>query len=73
MLDEAADARPEAAPDIFAYEGPERLTVRGRPMALKRALANLVANAANYGGAARVRAGAAGGWRAGDDPDPGGG
>jgi len=54
VLDEAADARPDTAPEAFAYAGPERLTVRGRPIALKRALANLVANAANYGGAARV-------------------
>jgi signal transduction histidine kinase len=55
VLDEAADARPDASPDDFTYEGPERLTVRGRPIALKRALANLVTNAANYGGSARVR------------------
>ncbi|MFH5923610.1 ATP-binding protein [Roseomonas xinghualingensis] len=54
VLDEAADARPDAAPEAFSYQGPERLTVRGRPIALKRALANLVANAANYGSAARV-------------------
>ncbi|MCR0980647.1 ATP-binding protein [Roseomonas populi] len=54
VLDEAADARPDADAEAFAYEGPERLTVRGRPIALKRALANLVINAANYGGAARV-------------------
>ncbi|MFC7734467.1 ATP-binding protein [Roseomonas sp. GCM10028921] len=54
VLDEAADARPEAEAESFFYTGPERLTVRGRPIALKRALANLVANAANYGGTARV-------------------
>ncbi|WP_175562563.1 ATP-binding protein [Muricoccus roseus] len=54
VLDEAADARPHADAEDFAYAGPERLTVRGRPIALKRALANLVANAANYGGTARV-------------------
>ncbi len=54
VLDEAADARPDAPAETFAYEGPERLTVRGRPIALKRALANLVANALNYGNAARV-------------------
>ncbi|WP_426957927.1 ATP-binding protein [Muricoccus radiodurans] len=54
VLDEAADARPDAEPDTFVYAGPERLPVRGRPIALKRALANLVANAANYGGAARL-------------------
>lgn len=54
VLDEAADARPEAAERV-AYAGPERLVARGRPVALKRAIANLVANALNYGGAARLR------------------
>ncbi|MBW8269963.1 ATP-binding protein [Caldovatus aquaticus] len=53
VLDEAADAQPEAAERI-AYEGPERLTVRARPVALKRALANLVRNALAYGGSARI-------------------
>jgi signal transduction histidine kinase len=53
VLDEAADAQPEAAERI-AYEGPERLTVRARPMALKRAIANLVRNALAYGGSARI-------------------
>ncbi|PZW48986.1 hypothetical protein C8P66_10311 [Humitalea rosea] len=54
VLDEAADARPELA-DSLDYQGPERLTVRVRPVALKRALANLVGNAMAYGGAARIR------------------
>jgi signal transduction histidine kinase len=54
IVDETADARPEAA-ERLALEGPEHLTVRGRPMALKRALANLVSNAVAYGNAARVR------------------
>ena len=54
MLDEAGDARPEAA-ERLAYEGPGHFTLRARPLALKRALANLVANAVNYGGSARVR------------------
>ena len=36
--------RPEAA-DRLGYEGPPHLTVRARPLALKRALANLVSNA----------------------------
>jgi hypothetical protein len=52
VLDEAADARPEAAERI-AYEGPEHLAVQARPVALKRALANLVSNALAYGGAVR--------------------
>jgi signal transduction histidine kinase len=54
VLDEAGDARPEAAARL-AYDGPPHSTVRGRPLALKRALANLVANAVAYGGRASVR------------------
>ncbi|WP_338150991.1 ATP-binding protein [Neoroseomonas soli] len=54
VADEAADARPELA-DCIAYDGPERLVLRARPVALKRALANLVSNALTYGGAARLR------------------
>ena len=54
VLDEAADARPEAAERV-SYAGPERLVARGRPVALKRAVANLVNNALSYGGAARLR------------------
>jgi signal transduction histidine kinase len=54
ILDEAGDARPEAA-DRLAYEGPAHLTVRARPLALKRALTNLVSNAIIYGASARVR------------------
>lgn len=53
VLDEAADAHPDAVEHI-AYAGPERLTVRARPVALKRAIANLVRNALAYGGSARI-------------------
>ncbi len=53
VLDEAGDAAPEAA-DRLAYEGPAHLTVRARPLSLKRSLANLVANAVKYAGGARV-------------------
>lgn len=53
VLDEAADARPGSA-DRLAYAGPEHLAIQARPMALKRALANLVGNAMAYGGSARV-------------------
>ena len=53
VLDEASDAKPEAA-DKLAYDGPPHLTVQARSLAMKRALTNLVANAVNYGGAARV-------------------
>ncbi|MFZ6764075.1 ATP-binding protein [Roseomonas sp. KE0001] len=55
VLDEAADARPELPPEAIRYEGPERLRIRGRPIALKRALANLVGNALNYGATACIR------------------
>lgn len=55
VLDEAADARPDLAEDAIAYEGPEHWTVQARPVALKRAIANLVGNALAYGGAARAR------------------
>jgi hypothetical protein len=55
VLDEAADARPDAAERV-SYAGPERLVVaQARPVALKRAVANLVSNALSYGGAARLR------------------
>jgi signal transduction histidine kinase len=54
VADEAADARPEMA-EAISYDGPERLVLRARPVALKRALANLVSNAVAYGGAARLR------------------
>jgi signal transduction histidine kinase len=53
VLDEAGDARPDAVAKL-RYEGPSHLTIRGRPLALKRAIANLVANAVNYGGGARL-------------------
>ena len=54
LLDEAGDARPEAA-ERLDYEGPPHWTVRVRPLALKRALTNLITNAVIYGGGARVR------------------
>ncbi len=53
VLDEAADARPDLAEGI-TYAGPDHLPFRGRPVALKRALTNLVMNALNYGGSALI-------------------
>ena len=50
--------------DELTYEGPPHLTVRARPLALKRALTNLVANAVMYGGRRAGAAGAAGVGRA---------
>jgi signal transduction histidine kinase len=54
IIDEASDAWPEMV-EKLRYEGPSHLTIRARTLALKRALANLVANAVNYGGGAVVR------------------
>jgi signal transduction histidine kinase len=53
ILDEAADGHPDHADDL-RYEGPEHLAIRARPLALKRALVNIVGNALKYGDAARV-------------------
>jgi hypothetical protein len=54
ILDEAGDAAPAAA-ERLEYQGPPHWTVRARPLALKRALTNLVSNAVQYGNSARVR------------------
>ena len=54
ILDEAGDARPDAA-DRLVYDGPPHLTVTARSLSLKRALANLVSNAVAYGNSARIR------------------
>jgi hypothetical protein len=53
VLDETADARPEAAEQL-TFNGPDHLVVRARPFALKRALTNLISNAVSYGGCANV-------------------
>ncbi len=53
VLDEATDARPGANATV-EYDGPETLPILARPVALKRAAANLVGNALAYGGTARV-------------------
>jgi signal transduction histidine kinase len=53
ILDDAADGTPEMA-DKLVYEGPEHMAVLARPLSLKRAVVNLVANALKYGDAARI-------------------
>ncbi len=53
VLDEATDANPDMAERI-AYAGPEHFVMPLRPLAMKRALGNLVANALKYGDAARL-------------------
>ena len=54
VLTEAGDARPDLPPEAVDYAGPDRFTITTRPVALKRALTNLVTNALNYAGTARV-------------------
>jgi signal transduction histidine kinase len=54
VMDEASDARPSANA-CLCYEGPETLPILARPVALKRACANLIGNALAYGGTARVQ------------------
>lgn len=49
LVDAAADAGQDAT-----YDGPDRAVLHARPLALKRAFANLIDNAVAYGGAARV-------------------
>lgn len=55
------------------YDGPQRMPFVGRVLALKRAIANLVENAVNYGRSARVTATESGGMIviAVDDEGPG--
>ncbi|MDH3474300.1 MAG: ATP-binding protein [Rhodospirillales bacterium] len=49
LCDDAAESGHRAA-----YQGPTAFTYRGRPLALKRAFANLIDNAVKYGEAAEV-------------------
>ncbi|WP_297368305.1 ATP-binding protein [Acidocella sp.] len=53
ILDDQADLTP-ARQEAITYSGPEHLAVRLRPLACKRAFANLIGNAVKYGDAARV-------------------
>ena len=53
ILDETSDANPEQA-DALTWKGPSHVTIRARPVALKRALSNLISNALHYGGSAHV-------------------
>ena len=54
ILDEAADMDPGHA-EMLDYQGPQHMPVNARPLALKRALSNLITNAMKYGDAARVK------------------
>lgn len=53
ILDETADFNPDCAASLD-YQGPQHLPINARPLALKRALTNLIINAVKYGDAARV-------------------
>ena len=54
LLDEISDTYPDRDGDLV-YVGPDSLPIHARPLALKRALSNLVLNALAYGGRAEVR------------------
>ncbi len=49
LCDDLADAG-----QPVVYQGPDHLTHEGRPLALRRAFANLIGNAVTYGGGAEV-------------------
>ena len=54
ILDELTDTNLDIA-ERLRYEGPAHLTVRARSLGLKRALGNLIGNAATHGGSALAR------------------
>ncbi|GBQ23490.1 ATP-binding protein [Gluconacetobacter sacchari] len=54
ILDEAAETHPDQAEAIGFSTPPPAVAIAARPVALKRALNNLVQNAILYGGGARV-------------------
>ena len=51
ILDETSDMNPDKAGSL-GYAGPDHLPIRARPVALKRALTNLINNAIAYGASA---------------------
>ncbi|MDA0654464.1 MAG: ATP-binding protein [Proteobacteria bacterium] len=53
LLQSICDSRADAGGDV-RYVGPDRMAFEGRPIALRRAFANLVENAIRYGGGAEV-------------------
>jgi signal transduction histidine kinase len=53
LLETLVDAETDLG-HVASYVGPAHLTVMVRPVSVKRAFANLIANAIAYGGAARV-------------------
>jgi signal transduction histidine kinase len=53
MLQSLAESRADSGAAV-GYEGPAHLTIRARPVALRRALSNLIDNAIKYGTSAHV-------------------
>jgi signal transduction histidine kinase len=53
MLQSLAEARADSGA-LVGYEGPAHLTIKARPVALRRALSNLIDNAIKYGSSAHV-------------------
>ena len=53
MLQSLVEARADSGA-VAAYEGPAHLTVKARPVALRRALGNLIDNAIKYGASAHI-------------------
>jgi signal transduction histidine kinase len=53
LLTTLIDAAVDAGRDV-TYQGPSRAVLVARPLAMKRALSNLIENAVKYGGCARV-------------------
>lgn len=53
VLISLCDARSDAG-DVVGYEGPDHLVVTCQPIAMRRAIANLVDNAIKYGDAAHI-------------------
>lgn len=53
LLQSVCDARADSGDDV-TLDAPDRLGIEGRPVALRRAFANLVENAVRYGGTAEV-------------------
>ncbi|WP_419730508.1 ATP-binding protein [Lichenicola sp.] len=54
VLDDAVDGRPQAVDRVGFASPPPSVTLQARPLALKRALANLVGNALAYAGGVQV-------------------
>ena len=54
ILDDAVDGRPELAERVGFTTQPPAVVIQARPLALKRALANLVGNAIAYAGGVQV-------------------